>query len=1113
MNDRDLFIAALQLNAGEERAAYLTDACGTDQERRQRIEKLLRRHEESESFLNPDHVERTAAFELHPSLRSDHPALESAGDQIGPFKLLQKLGDGGMGTVWVAEQEKPVKRRVALKLVKAGMDSAEVLRRFEAERQALAMMDHTNIAKVFDAGTNAQGRPYFVMELIKGVPITKYCDEVHASIRDRLDLFIQICSAVQHAHQKGIIHRDIKPSNVLVAMQDGKPVPKVIDFGVAKALHSKLADKTMYTEIGQVVGTLEYMAPEQAELSAMDIDTRADIYALGILLYELLTGSTPITRQRIKSAAFAEVLRIIKEEEPPKPSTRLSESKDSMASVASLRRTDPKHLSSELRGELDWVVLKALEKDRTRRYETANGLSRDLQRYLANETVEARPPSAGYRLRKFVKRNKTQVGAAGLVLTALVMGIIGIGYGFLQAEASRRDAVAAAVQASDERLKAETAKALAEAQRVKAEKARDRTRDVLDAMTSGITGYSLATQTAVSADQKKFLTEVLTYYREFAGEKAEDEQSRARSAAAAYRVGYIENRLGRSEQALVAFQTASDGYGKLATDFPSNTEYRYEQARSLNNMGLHLRALGKRLEAAESHRRALAISDKLVAESPTVPKYRREQAGYHTNLGHLLTNPSETEEHFRKALAKLESLVAEFPTDPDFRRMLAHSNNNLGLLLANLRRLPEAENHIRKTFPIREKLYAEFPTTPDYAYDLAQAHSNLANLLNESGKRPEAQTELQKAVAILEKLSADFPASPAYPELLAANLIRLAMLTASMGKPESSSDQIRKALAILEKLAVDSPVVPQYRQALASGHGNLASLLTDLGKRSEAQAEHDKALAVLEKLSVDFPAENGYLQLLANGHTDMGILLQSLGKSPLAEEHYRKAMAIRQKLAAESPTLSTHQIALGGSYCNLGMSIRDGGRPLESLEWFDNAIRTLQPVHDKEPRDVTAKQFLRNSHSNRAIAYDRLQKFVEAVKDHDRAIELSLPAEQAGNRAARASSRVQAGMIAEAVAEVAELTKSSNWNAGQWYDFARVYAIASTKIADKKQEYADRAMELLQHAVKAGYKDAAHLAKDSDLDPLRNREDFKKLLADLTTQATPSRSPADSSKK
>src|SRR5262249_43405721 len=266
------------------------------------------------------------------------PAPEAVGGRIGPYKLLQQLGEGGMGTVWVAEQTEPVKRRVALKLIKPGMDSEQVLRRFQAEEQALALMDHANIAKVLDAGTTDAGRPYFVMELVRGEPITKYCDRVHLPVRDRLALFTQVCAAIQHAHQKGIIHRDLKPSNVLVCMQDGKPVPKVIDFGVAKALHQKLAERTMYTEIGQVVGTAEYMSPEQAELSAMDIDTRADVYALGVLLYELLTGTTPLDRKRLRAAAFAEVLRVIKEEEPPKPSTRLTDSKEALASLAAQRR-------------------------------------------------------------------------------------------------------------------------------------------------------------------------------------------------------------------------------------------------------------------------------------------------------------------------------------------------------------------------------------------------------------------------------------------------------------------------------------------------------------------------------------------------------------------------------------------------------------------------------------------------------------------------------------------------------------------------------------------------------------------------------------------------------
>ena len=368
---------------------------------------------------------------------------EAVGMKIGPYKLVQQLGEGGMGTVWVAEQTEPVKRRVALKVIKPGLDSAQVIRRFEAERQALALMDHTNIAKVLDAGSTPAGRPYFVMELVKGVPITKYCDELHLPLRERLELFVPVCQAIQHAHQKGVIHRDIKPSNVLVSIQDGKPVPKVIDFGVAKALHQRLADASMYTEIGQIVGTLEYMSPEQAELSALDIDTRADVYALGVLLYELLTGTTPLDKTRLRSAAFTEMLRIIKEVEPPRPSTRLTESKESLPSLAAQRRTEPQKLARDVRGELDWIVMRCLEKDRTRRYESASGLARDIERHLHDEPVEACPPSALYRLGKALRRNKRRVIAASLVLLALIAGMANATWGYIQVERERRRALAA----------------------------------------------------------------------------------------------------------------------------------------------------------------------------------------------------------------------------------------------------------------------------------------------------------------------------------------------------------------------------------------------------------------------------------------------------------------------------------------------------------------------------------------------------------------------------------------------------------------------------------------------------------------------------------------------
>jgi len=459
MSESEIFQAAARLPP-DQRAAFLDQACAANPALRQEIEDLLRAHDASNAILqeDPRPVQPTA---VHDSA-GPHPG---PGATIGPYKLLQRLGEGGMGIVWVAEQSRPVKRQVALKLIKAGMDSAQVLRRFEAERQALALMDHTNIAKVFDAGTTADaggspaGRPYFVMELIRGVAITRYCDELNLTIRERLELFVPVCQAIQHAHQRGIIHRDIKPSNVLVAMQDGKPVPKIIDFGVAKALHQPLADSTLYTDFGAVIGTLEYMSPEQAEISPLGVDTRSDVYALGVLLYEMLTGSTPLDARRLRGAAYGEMIRLIKEEEPLRPSTRLSQSQASLSNLAALRRTDPARLVRQVRDELDWIVMKCLEKERGRRYDSASNLARDLQRFLHDEPVEACPPSAAYRLRKFCRKHRGPVVAAAALLMALVAGVIGTARGLI--EASRATVVA---RAKAEEAVAERANAVAAAQ-------------------------------------------------------------------------------------------------------------------------------------------------------------------------------------------------------------------------------------------------------------------------------------------------------------------------------------------------------------------------------------------------------------------------------------------------------------------------------------------------------------------------------------------------------------------------------------------------------------------------------------------------------------------------
>jgi serine/threonine protein kinase/tetratricopeptide (TPR) repeat protein len=861
---KSLFLAASDISDPAERAAYLDRECGGDAETRARVEALLRANDAAP--LAPLELgDGTSAHDSDRQAQTEDygdPTARVGSVVAGKYKLIEEIGEGGMGSVYIAQQTAPVKRAVAVKVIKAGMDSKAVLARFDAERQALAMMDHPNIAKVLDAGATESGRPFFVMELVKGTPITQFCDERKLNPRQRLELFVPVCQAIQHAHQKGVIHRDIKPSNVLVAMYDDQPVPKVIDFGVAKAAGQTLTDNTLMTGFGAVVGTPEYMSPEQANLNNMDIDTRSDVYSLGVLLYELLTGSTPVNRKSLGKAALLEILRIVREVEAPRPSAKLS-TIDTLASVAANRGTEPAKLSKLMKGELDWLVLKALEKDRTRRYETANALSRDIQRYLTDEVVEARPPSAGYRLKKFVRRHKGQVLAAGLVLFALVAGMAGTTWGLFEAKRS-----AAAERRA--RQDAQASERFAVEQRKKAEKARDRTRDVLDAMTSQVTRHSLNTQKEISADQKKFLNEVLTYYREFAGEKADDEQTRARTAAAARRVAAIEYDLGRREEAIAAMQMAQDGYRNLAADFPATASYRHEIAISQRSLGGMLARVGKLEKAEEQLLLAQSGFEKLAADFPAVPDYRAGLADCHIWLGGMPGKGPEAEKQYLKAMALLDKLTADFPAEGEYRIRLGQCHRNLGLLLGRMKRPTEAEEHCRRALSIRAKLVADFPDEP------------------------------------------------------------------------------------------------RYQRELAGDHYFLADLLTGLGKRAEAG------------------------------------------------EHYRKSVPLRERLASDYPSFHAYQTELGVSLHKYGKWVRDDGRHQESLVWFDKAIATVAPAHRSVPQNL--KRFLRNIHSDRALACSALNQHVEALKDWDWAVELSPAAEQMEFRAGRATSRMQGGQIAEAVA-------------------------------------------------------------------------------------------------
>jgi serine/threonine protein kinase len=490
----------------EERRRFVEQACGDDEELKERLHELIDNHFRAGSFLESPAAAFAGTIDLTVS-------PEVPGTMVGPYKLLQQIGEGGMGTVYMAEQMQPVQRKVALKLMKSGLDSRQVLARFEAERQALALMDHPNIAKVLDAGsTSAEpsrgaGRPYFVMELVKGVPITRYCDEHRLTPRERLELFVPVCQAVQHAHQKGIIHRDLKPTNVLVCLYDDKPVPKVIDFGLAKAAGIKLTDRTLFTEFGSIVGTLEYMSPEQAQLNQLDIDTRSDIYSLGVLLYELLTGTTPLRRERFQDTAVLEVLRQIREEEPQRPSVRLSTIK-ALPSVAADRGLQPAELSGLVRGEIDWIVMKALEKDRNRRYETANELALDVERFLNNELVQACPPSTWYRVYKFGRRNRGAVLTGALLFFALLAGIAGTTAGLLQARASAKAERLALLDARAKQKLAEDAIAAEEARFALARRLADEMIQIAEDETAEGRGQELRLR-------RRLLESAVAYYQEF----------------------------------------------------------------------------------------------------------------------------------------------------------------------------------------------------------------------------------------------------------------------------------------------------------------------------------------------------------------------------------------------------------------------------------------------------------------------------------------------------------------------------------------------------------------------------------------------------------------------
>ena len=761
---KSLFLNASELAGPAARAAYLERECGADAELRERIEALLAaddgggRSVEGNAtgtfeLTSPETQEATAAsraetrlpselataedrsdgadFTLAVAPQADRPGGSGVGQVIaGRYTLLEVLGEGGMGTVYRAGQTQPVKRQVALKLIKIGMDSRAVLARFDAERQALALMDHPNIARVYDGGSTEAGQPFFVMELVSGEPITDYCDRLRQPVRARLELFVAVCQAVQHAHQKGIIHRDLKPSNVLVTEVDGRATPKVIDFGVAKATEQRLTELSL-ADTGAIVGTPTYMSPEQADPSSMDIDTRTDVYALGVILYELLAGSPPIDAKQFKRGAILEMLRMVREVDPPRPSTKVSTS-DALPSISANRDIEPAHLKRALQGDLDWIVMMALEKDRTRRYETANGFAADIQRHLAHEPVVAAPPSRAYRLRKFVRKHRGAVIAASLVLLALLGGLAAVAA--VQTVANARLARVAEERNERERGPERSQRpaqqiACGGAGAVRAGDGRDQ--DVSHRRQRGFPaqGGEIQGPAQPAADSRR-PTSMASSVRCLG--KETDLVSRRALAQANFELSDLTDKVGRKEDALAAHRQVLAAREALAAEPGADVETKVDVGRSLTAVAGLLSAVGKTDEAEATYRKAETLLADLARSSPSTQAARAALAYCRTGMGALRYNTGKFVDalvSYRLARDDQEALADAPGASKEARRDLAATIHRTALLLMNTDKKSEAEAEYRKAIALLQKLADDYPAVTEFRSDLAGSLNNLGILL------------------------------------------------------------------------------------------------------------------------------------------------------------------------------------------------------------------------------------------------------------------------------------------------------------------------------------------------------------------------------------------------
>ena len=988
----EIFNEAKVRPEGAERDAFLAGACRGEAGLMEQVVSLLRSNERAGDFFLK-HTQLTPPAD---------PLTEKPGDRIGRYKLLEQIGEGGCGVVYMADQEEPVRRRVALKVIKLGMDTKSVIARFEAERQALAMMDHSNIAKVFDAGATDAGRPYFVMELVRGVKITDYCDQNNLSTEDRLKLFAQVCQAIQHAHQKGIIHRDIKPSNILVTISEpGAPgCPKVIDFGIAKATSDqRLTDKTVFTAFEQFIGTPAYMSPEQAMMTSLDIDTRTDIYALGVLLYELLTGRTPFDAAELMAAGLDAMRRIIVEQEPARPSTRLSTMlAGDLTTIARHRQAEPARLGTLLRGDLDWIVMKCLEKDRNRRYETASDVAMDLQRHLQSEPVLACPPSAAYRFRKFARRNRAALVMASALGLAMIITVIGL---VISNRLVTREKEEKAIALS---------RALKEKER--ADQNLSKAREAVKAYLLKASENPLLQTGDFQPLRKELMETAIPFYEEFVRQDQQNLDLEFERGRAYDDLGFLRDGMGELEQATADFEQAKGIFQRLATRFPDKPVYRLRLAEGCNSRGGVFKDLSQ-FDAAEKE--------------------------------------------FSQALTLMDELLAGPDAPSECRETLARIQGNLGTLLRDAGRLPEAEPLLREAIATREKLLEQKPDSLAIRGQLSTSWNNLGSILTAGHKADEAEKAFEKALGVLDaaevnQIAAGSPMLVRFQHLRAQAWSNLGTIRNGASRFAEAEQAIREALTIKEKLVERFPSIPQHRQELGAAFNNLGTVLTSLNRVDEGKSAYEKAIRLYERLAADSPAESRYVVLLA------------------------------------------------GTWSNMGRLLSDEGRLEESLPWITRAIEALEIALSRDGRAAKVRTTLSIASWARAMTLCGLERYDEALKDWDRAIEVDDGHHQLELRIKRASNLLNLKDPVRAVADAAAIAEAPAAAAGDLYNAACVYALC-TQLAPDNASRADvwgaRAVTLIRQAVAKGYKDLARIKTHPDLEALRSRGDYRKLIQEL----------------